>query len=104
MFLESEDNRNDNSIFKPSASALNQRGIAILKYIPFAVPFLQRVRVSNYVQTRVKSIYFVDFIGGRNAIRHTASLGGGNTVVWQICFYVEMKLYAEWLLFKTITF
>ena len=51
MFLESEDNRNDNSIFKPSASALNQRGIAILKYIPFAVPFLQRVRVSNYVQT-----------------------------------------------------
>ena len=87
MFLESEDNRNDNSIFKPSAFALNQRGIAILKYIPFAVPFLQRVRVSNYVQTLEWNLYiFWTFIGGRNAIRHTASLGGRDTVVWQICF------------------
>lgn len=47
-FLLDEDEELDNSTVnnQPRMSTMNLRQLAILKYVPFAVPFLQRVLVS----------------------------------------------------------
>ena len=44
-FLEEQETE-EKKVLKPGMSLLNLRNLAVLKYIPFAVPFLQRVRVS----------------------------------------------------------
>lgn len=57
-YLKSEDEKeHDEAINKPGMSTLNARNLAILKYIPFAIPFLQRVKVSRLSCT-VDTKYF----------------------------------------------
>jgi len=34
-------------VFRPGMSTLNARSVAMLEYVPFAIPFLQRVFVSR---------------------------------------------------------
>ena len=49
IFIEDDDDDivMDGSIIKSGISTINSRSLAALKYIPFAVPFMHRVRVSD---------------------------------------------------------
>ena len=51
-------NEGGKDFFKPGISTLNARNLALLQYVPFAVPFLQRVMVSwvcyDYYQKNVQ--------------------------------------------------
>ena len=49
-FFQEECENSD--VFKPGISTINARSLAILKYIPFAVPFIQRVRVGFFSNIR----------------------------------------------------
>ena len=44
-YLRGDDDEMTDVVTKPGMSTLNARNLAILKYVPFAIPFLHRVKV-----------------------------------------------------------
>lgn len=52
---QDDDDVQPEEIFKPGMSTINARSLAILRYVPFSVPFMQRIRIFQRILTEDKN-------------------------------------------------